>query len=438
MQIAITKRIEWAKKPLALRRVFFILIVAIVLFAPFKAINANSIDFLTGKSAQAPLEFSAKEEKAQPKDELKHKKELNQELEKTTSDAKSASPLLDTKSQQGFFTSIWIKIKSSYYSIQLKIYKYLAELLTQIKVDNNHKAKWSLILISFLYGVFHAAGPGHGKAVIATYLSTQDAKLKSGVILAFFMAQAQAVSAIFLIFILFNLVQKVSQALNNSLENMYFASAFVLVILAIWLIFSSIKNLYTYFKAKAQTKRHSSFSNSCKENVKATGASAHFVAQKGQESTSACSNSNIQNNLPDSCASLNSHQDCSCNHSLDLADERWQKSSFWQQFLIIASVGLRPCTGAIMILAFSKALDIWLTGVVATFAMALGVGLTMILLAIVVVYFRDFATKMLKSETSSLKLFTSLLKILGAFLILLFAAILFTDTSATSISNILY
>lgn len=408
-----------------LKNFFFRFVFIFALFVPFEAINANSLDFLTGKSTQAPLDFSNLQEKSYIESEQKREeKQQKQELEKLDADGANATQILIKKTNKGFFTSIWIKIKTTYYSIQFEVYKYVAELLTQIKTGDSNKEIWSLIFISFLYGVFHAAGPGHGKAVIATYLSTQNAKLKSGVVLAFFMAQAQAISAIFLVFIILNLVQKLSKALNKSLENMYFASALILVVLSIWLIFSSLKNLYTYFIAKYQAKDHSNFTKSCQENKKLTDAYAYSIAGKNESYT-------------DTCASLKSHQDCTCNHSIDLADEKWQKSNFWQQFLIITSVGLRPCTGAIMILAFSKALNIWITGIIATFAMALGVGLTMILLAIFVVYFRDFATKMLKSEISSLQLFTSILKLLGAFLILLFAALLFTDTSATSIGKML-
>ncbi len=52
---------------------------------------------------------------------------------------------------------------------QSMFYRALSGLIRAAKTDGS--AYWSLIGISFIYGIFHAAGPGHGKAVISSYLS---------------------------------------------------------------------------------------------------------------------------------------------------------------------------------------------------------------------------------------------------------------------------
>ena len=50
--------------------------------------------------------------------------------------------------------------------------------------------------LSFLYGVFHAAGPGHGKVVISSYVLANEAQVRRGVWLSFFSAMLQSVVAI--------------------------------------------------------------------------------------------------------------------------------------------------------------------------------------------------------------------------------------------------
>ena len=55
---------------------------------------------------------------------------------------------------------------------------------------------WLLVGLSFAYGIFHAAGPGHGKAVISSYMLANEVALRRGIMLSFVSAFLQAVTAI--------------------------------------------------------------------------------------------------------------------------------------------------------------------------------------------------------------------------------------------------
>ena len=77
---------------------------------------------------------------------------------------------------------------------QSEFYRALSGAIRASKSDGS--ALWGLFGISFAYGVFHAAGPGHGKAVISAYLFASGETLKKGIVLSFASALVQAVSAI--------------------------------------------------------------------------------------------------------------------------------------------------------------------------------------------------------------------------------------------------
>ena len=57
-------------------------------------------------------------------------------------------------------------------------------------------AVWTLLGISFAYGIFHAAGPGHGKAVISSYLVANEETARRGIVLSFASALMQALVAV--------------------------------------------------------------------------------------------------------------------------------------------------------------------------------------------------------------------------------------------------
>jgi len=81
---------------------------------------------------------------------------------------------------------------------QMKLHHQLAAALRAVG-QGGMSATASLIGVSLLYGVFHAAGPGHGKAVIATYLGTHPVQMRRGVLLSMLSALAQGTMAIVLV-----------------------------------------------------------------------------------------------------------------------------------------------------------------------------------------------------------------------------------------------
>ncbi|WP_407065869.1 nickel/cobalt transporter, partial [Escherichia coli] len=65
----------------------------------------------------------------------------------------------------------------------------------------------SLLGFSFVYGILHALGPGHGKIVITTWLATHPSKLKSGIGLSLTASLLQGIVAITLVTVVLSLLR---------------------------------------------------------------------------------------------------------------------------------------------------------------------------------------------------------------------------------------
>src|SRR5436190_14638282 len=80
---------------------------------------------------------------------------------------------------------------------QAEFYRQFSGLIRAAKAGGS--VAWSLFGLSFLYGIFHAAGPGHGKAVISSYIVANNETWTRGVVLSFASALMQALVAVVLV-----------------------------------------------------------------------------------------------------------------------------------------------------------------------------------------------------------------------------------------------
>ena len=85
----------------------------------------------------------------------------------------------------------WLLVKQS------EFYREMSSTIRAAKSDGS--AVWTLMVISFAYGIFHAAGPGHGKAVISSYMVANEETARRGIVLSFVSAMMQALVAVLIV-----------------------------------------------------------------------------------------------------------------------------------------------------------------------------------------------------------------------------------------------
>jgi nickel/cobalt transporter (NicO) family protein len=77
---------------------------------------------------------------------------------------------------------------------------------------------WSLFGLSFFYGIFHAAGPGHGKAVISSDLVANEETWRRGVVLSFASALIQALVAVAVVGVAAALLNATAATMKNAVN----------------------------------------------------------------------------------------------------------------------------------------------------------------------------------------------------------------------------
>ena len=117
---------------------------------------------------------------------------------------------------------------------QAEFYRMFSGLIRASKSDGS--AAYTLLGISFLYGIFHAAGPGHGKAVISSYLVANDETWRRGIVLSFASAILQAFTAIALVGIAAVLLGATAKAMGNTVRVIEIVSYGLIIVIGLRLL----------------------------------------------------------------------------------------------------------------------------------------------------------------------------------------------------------
>ena len=99
----------------------------------------------------------------------------------------------------------------------------------------------------------------------------------------------------------------------------------------------------------------------------------------------------------------------------------------WKRGLsAIVAVGLRPCSGAILVLVFALAQGLFWAGVAATFVMGLGTAITVAAIAMLAVGARGIAQRFAKAKPGPGMLALRGIEVAAALLVLVFGIALLT------------
>jgi nickel/cobalt exporter len=302
---------------------------------------------------------------------------------------------------------------------QAEFYKQFSGLIRAAKADGS--AAWSLFGLAFLYGIFHAAGPGHGKAVISSYVVANEETWKRGVVLSFASALLQALVAVAIVGIAAALLNATAATMKRAVDVIEIVSYGLIILIGLRLLWvkgrAFITALRTLHRPAAvgaavtpahlhqHDHGHHDHHHHGHDHHGHGGGQAHDQAHDHAHGDDASAWGHAHAPEPEALAGPGG----------------------WQRGLsAIVAVGLRPCSGAILVLVFALAQGLFWAGVVATFVMGLGTAITVAAIATIAVGAKAWARRFADTQSGYGMLAMRGIEVGAAVVIIAFGALLLT------------
>jgi ABC-type nickel/cobalt efflux system permease component RcnA len=244
---------------------------------------------------------------------------------------------------------------------QGEFYREMSGAIRAAKSDGS--AVWTLLAISFAYGIFHAAGPGHGKAVISSYLVANEETARRGIALSFASALMQALVAVLIVGVCAWLLNATAKTMCGAERAIEIASYALIAAFGARLVWTKGGGFFRALQAPRPLPAMAAHHHD------------HGHHHRGQ---------------------AHDHvHDEHYGHSHGPTPNQLAGPGGWRRgFVAILAVGIRPCSGAILVLVFALAQGMFWTGVAATFVMGFGTAITVATIAVIAVSGQDLARRL--------------------------------------------
>ncbi|UPJ58062.1 nickel/cobalt transporter [Bradyrhizobium sp. 192] len=270
---------------------------------------------------------------------------------------------------------------------QSEFYRQMSSTIRAAKSDGS--AVWTLLFISFAYGIFHAAGPGHGKAVIASYLVANRETARRGIALSFASALMQSLVAILIVGISAWVLNATAKTMCKAEGAIEIASYGLIALFGLRLVWVKGRTFIRALQAVQPVPALAGVPHD-HDHGHHHHHDAHDHHDHGHRHDHDHDHAHAQ--------AHHGHDhvhDEHCGHSHGPTPSELAGPGGWRRgFAAILTVGIRPCSGAILVLVFALAQGLFWAGIAATFLMGIGTAITVAAIAVVAVSAKDIATRL--------------------------------------------
>ena len=303
---------------------------------------------------------------------------------------------------------------------QAEFYRAMSRVIRAAKTDGS--AVWTLLGIAFVYGIFHAAGPGHGKAVISSYLVANEETWRRGIVLSFASALLQAFVAVAIVGVAAVLLNATARQMCDAERVIEIASYALIALLGARLIWVKGKG----FISAARNLGHP---------LHAVGAAVtphdhkHHDHKHDHHHHDHARHDHKHHDHHDHDHGHHDHNGdehaSAWGHAHGPEPEELAGPGGWKRGLsAIVAVGIRPCSGAILVLVFALAQGLFWAGVAATFVMGIGTAITVAAIATLAVTAKSLASRVAHTRSGYGMLALRGIEVGAACVVLAFGALL--------------
>ncbi len=294
---------------------------------------------------------------------------------------------------------------------QKEFYQLLTNALSRLKTDNT--ALLVLGSLSFFYGIFHAAGPGHGKVVISSYVLANESQYRQGVILSFASAMLASLVAVVFILVAALVLNLTGDAMGNAANWIGIGSYAMVALLGLWLMARKIFGFgHRHDRDETAPDDHADFRRA-RQHLYAGGPDQGH--DHGDEHRHHHAHDHDHGELALAGPPAHSH----------VAVMPDQVSGDWREALgVVLTIGMRPCSGALIVLVFALSQGLLWAGIVSVFLMGLGTALTVTALATLAMTAKGLARRLSGGRQGTVSAVIWWAELFGAFLVFAFGVLL--------------
>jgi ABC-type nickel/cobalt efflux system permease component RcnA len=230
----------------------------------------------------------------------------------TTDEAPAAQP------------SLLRRVGTQVIMLESRINRTINAQLIEIKDGGHPWALWGGLVIGFLYGIFHALGPGHGKTVIVGYFLGHHARPWRGVVMASWISISHVIGAIVIVFVVHTILSRSLASPVDEVDGLRVFSYAAILLIGLFMLYSAVRGSHVH---------------------------AHAHGHEGHDH-------DHHGHIHGAC----------CAHGT---------GSGRQQGILGIAAGFIPCSGATLILVFALTNGIILSGIAMTLAIAVGMAMTL-------------------------------------------------------------